>query len=929
MNRSIAQRTTSIADELRQFVTAPKDDIDIDSLMSRLKDPPKGTSNVGDPYYHTAPTADRDRILQHGLQPSAPQWSPTWGADPVANRPNEGLATQPTGVYMGQDDLTVPMRSDLDLWKIDPKHIDQSKLQPDHQWSNAVVYPTAVDPKALSLRPDIGAENEMWKAQRPEQAPMPYDDHLELANNFADAEQNRQQGNPWGIGQPVPDSTHPWVSSVRLALTTTTGWKSVEKISATVAPYYDRTCPGCNLRVHDNGWSGKTGIDANNKYYPRSQECPECGIDWRSAEGRPVPVTQTPTQTIDDGWGYSPMDEEPLDQPVNPPGQGPRIATSLPKSKIPISQMTPEQVAEYKAAQEYAKVGSLNWLRDNPRSPDNIVSHWNQTTPEHRDQGMSWYQDAHYAAQQIARDHGITTNQAAGLIANYSPQQHWATNLEMASRAAAGQIIGGPKQPGQRGFMASRSQADVAQRLLRGEDYHGIFGGKKITSFGHLIEHGQDTDVNDPNVVVDRHALGVAHGGYADDGVYTHSKVSTGVRKDGSSPVYDDVANMYKQAADTINANGGHNGIPIQPHQLQAATWLTRQRLNTEGGYSADNPAVANRIRKVAEASVNNWNAYAAENHPSLVGKTPGTGFSAYTGAGAGTPESQPQPQQPDVPNQEVWGKLITASQMQKTADNYAMDSRNFPDPTAPRAAKPPEPLGCTCQEGQKLHCPVHGMDATESDNDSTWSVPQAQPIGFSQDAPRSWQQAHASIVSTRVVSEPVWKVISHVATEGLPRTIETDWKQWQKSEVSYAHTASNQDNAQPTEGHQPYEPRVSSFVHSQRLAQEIVKRASGYKGYSIEKHDDPWQVEEGYTHMVEHPDHGMIGSAQGVADAKSLVNADIQERAGQRSATMWPQATKEQTWQNSHRVPIQGGSTTSGLNSTLSRVPAGSSNTS
>lgn len=350
-----------------------------------------------------------------------------------------------------------------------------------------------------------------------------------------------------------------------------------------------------------------------------------------------------------DGFGYSPMSEEPLDQPlklylVQPPKH--HQATTLPKSKIPIGQMTPEQLAEYKAAQEYARVGSLKWLQDNPRSPENIVAHWDQTTPEHRDQGMSWYQDAHNAAQQIARDRGITVNQAAGLIANYSPQQHWATNLEMASRAAAGEVIGGPKQPGRRGFMASRSQADVAARILAGEDYHDIFRGKKITSFGHLIEHGQDTDPAHPAVVVDRHALGVAHGGYADDGVYTHSKVSGGVRKDGSSPVYDNVADMYRQAADMINARGGYNGVPIQPHQLQAATWLTRQRLNAEGGYSDNNANVANRTRKVAEASVNNWNAYAAENHPGLVGKTPGTGFSAQTGAGWGaeptTPAAEP-----------------------------------------------------------------------------------------------------------------------------------------------------------------------------------------------------------------------------------------------------------------------------------------------
>lgn len=314
-----------------------------------------------------------------------------------------------------------------------------------------------------------------------------------------------------------------------------------------------------------------------------------------------------------------------------------RVAHPMPKSKIPVSQMTPEQAAAYKGAQAESKQKSEEWLAQNPRHADNIVAHWDQSTPEHKDQGMSWYPDAHHAANVIARDSGITTNQAAGLIANYSPQQHWAQNLRMASLAAKGQIIGGPKtDPTQEGFMASASQAEAAKRILGGEDYHDIFRGKKIKSFGHLIEHGGDTDPDDPKVVVDRHALGVAHGGFADDGVYNHSKVSAGVRKDGSSPVYDEVSNMYKDAADQINArDGGHNGVPIEPHQLQAATWLTRQRLNAEGGYTGgEDTGKGGTQAKIAEGYTNKWNEYAAQNHPELVNKVPGTGFSKAVGQG-------------------------------------------------------------------------------------------------------------------------------------------------------------------------------------------------------------------------------------------------------------------------------------------------------
>lgn len=356
-----------------------------------------------------------------------------------------------------------------------------------------------------------------------------------------------------------------------------------------------------------------------------------------------------------------------------------RKAHPLPKSKIPVSKMTPEQVAEYRAAHQQSKDLSNKWMAENPRSADNIVAHWDQTTPEHKDQGMSWYADAHHAAKVIARDHGITPNQAAGLIANYSPQQHWAQNLRMASLAAGGQIIGGkkdPNNPGAEGFMASAAQAQAAQRILGGEDYHNIFKGQKITAFGHLIEHGQDTDPNDPQVVVDRHALGVAHGGYADDGIYTHSGISS------KKPVYNEISQMYKDAADTINArDGGHNGVPVQPHQLQAATWLTRQRLNMEGGYSGtDNGAAGNRVKAAAEGSTRKWNEYAAQNHPELVNKVPGTGFSASVGQGG-------------MANPEQFGQKAIAKVAGSSQKNWRYDSVSDQYKTSDLQAK----FACNC----------------------------------------------------------------------------------------------------------------------------------------------------------------------------------------------------------------------------------------
>jgi hypothetical protein len=78
----------------------------------------------------------------------------------------------------------------------------------------------------------------------------------------------------------------------------------------------------------------------------------------------------------------------------------------------------------------------------------------------------------------------------------------------------------------------------------------------------------------------------------------------------------------------------------------------------------------------------------------------------------------------------------------QRQADNFTNDSREWPDPTNPRPSKGPSQEGCTCHEGLKLECPIHGLYPIAPDLDHSWSVEQANPVGFPQDAPRAWTQA-------------------------------------------------------------------------------------------------------------------------------------------------------------------------------------------
>jgi hypothetical protein len=50
-----------------------------------------------------------------------------------------------------------------------------------------------------------------------------------------------------------------------------------------------------------------------------------------------------------------------------------------------------------------------------------------------------------------------------------------------------------------------------------------------------------------------------------------------------------------------------------------------------------------------------------------------------------------------------------------------------------------PEKVGCTCDEGHKLDCPVHGLNPTEENNDHTWSIPEGHPVGFPDAQPKNY----------------------------------------------------------------------------------------------------------------------------------------------------------------------------------------------
>jgi len=226
------------------------------------------------------------------------------------------------------------------------------------------------------------------------------------------------------------------------------------------------------------------------------------------------------------------------------------------------------------------------WFGETGLHHNHIVNHWEQATDEEKAQGKRWYPDAHLVAKQIAKlDPNITdekeaAHKGAGVLSAYSPQQNWWANQHNAARSFHEQRALGKGE----GLFIMGSHQRAAQRIMDGEDSQKVLKGPKTADFAHLIEHGgykpqsdEDAAAGKPKehsdkVVVDRHALSVAAGRRlnADDVKGFKSQ---------SRPHYEHVAGMYRKAAAVISDREGRE---VPPHEVQAVTWLTRQRLNKD-----------------------------------------------------------------------------------------------------------------------------------------------------------------------------------------------------------------------------------------------------------------------------------------------------------------------------------------------------------
>jgi hypothetical protein len=230
---------------------------------------------------------------------------------------------------------------------------------------------------------------------------------------------------------------------------------------------------------------------------------------------------------------------------------------------------------------------------------------------------MTWYADAHAICEVIAEDTGLQLCQVAALVAIYSVQTVWASTVVTAAVVAERKTpVGGAGS----GAMATEHMKAQAQRILNGDHYDAVIRGRKTNAFAHLIFHGGESPegeaVGRARVCIDKHAYSVACGARATDAAYAAAGLQSKAR-------YEQAANHYREAAKILSKQEGRQ---LAPHQIQAATWIVRQRLNEED--EGTSRSSRSRSAEQARRALERMQQYLSEHHHRAALVMPGSGYS-------------------------------------------------------------------------------------------------------------------------------------------------------------------------------------------------------------------------------------------------------------------------------------------------------------
>ncbi len=170
----------------------------------------------------------------------------------------------------------------------------------------------------------------------------------------------------------------------------------------------------------------------------------------------------------------------------------------------------------------------------------NIITVYNQATPEEKEYWSKWYHNAKSDVEDLARDYGLPFPVVAAIVAVLSPGNKWTSNLTAASRL----ITGSDK------VNSYPRQILRAKEILKTGDTSLVSGPKVTVFFNSLM----NPKMVEKDMVLDGHAINIWRGQKLN-----LKGISTPGGKERSEMVRD-----YHTAAEQL-------GVPVQA--VQAVTW--------------------------------------------------------------------------------------------------------------------------------------------------------------------------------------------------------------------------------------------------------------------------------------------------------------------------------------------------------------------
>lgn len=170
-----------------------------------------------------------------------------------------------------------------------------------------------------------------------------------------------------------------------------------------------------------------------------------------------------------------------------------------------------------------------------------LLAAYAATDDDTRVTGRAWYREAKAIARQLGRQHGLTANRAAAVIAALSPRQRWSVNIAQAERLLAG-------APGP--YSAFPRQLEKARAIIDGARPSDVLSGVKERAFWRAIAGDKDS------VTVDRWAIQTATG-------ETGARAYNALNKDNGARGA--IARAFTEAAARVGE---------RPREFQAILWI-------------------------------------------------------------------------------------------------------------------------------------------------------------------------------------------------------------------------------------------------------------------------------------------------------------------------------------------------------------------